>query len=80
MMRRVSTQQVGVVNSTVSEPPAEQGGDTAQSNNNNNEGIPEYCSSLCPEQQVLIFTRFDIFASVYLQQDLTGLMEQLKAT
>lgn len=42
------------------------------------DGLPEYCSNLCPEQQVEIFMRLDIFASVYIQQDMTGLVEQLK--
>ena len=42
------------------------------------DGLPEYCDNLCPEQQVEIFMRMDIFASVYVQLDMAGLVDQLK--
>lgn len=70
-----------------SDPPAPED-DTAQDDvmmseeptlNSGSEGRPDYCTNLCPEQQVEIFMRLDIFASVYVVQDLTGLLEQLKA-
>ena len=40
--------------------------------------MPEYCNNLCPEQQVEIFMRMDIFASVYVPLDMAGLADQLK--
>ena len=74
------TQQVEVVNSTSSSPPAQQGDDISQDQSGNHEGVPEYCSNLCPEQQVVIFKNLYVFASVYIQQDLSGLLEQLKTS
>ena len=49
--------------------------DTSESN----QPLPDYCNSLCPEAQVHIFTRFEIFASVYVTLDLTGLLDQLRS-
>jgi hypothetical protein len=40
--------------------------------------VPEYCSSLCPEQQVEIFMRMSLFTSVYVWLDMAGLADQLK--
>ena len=40
--------------------------------------VPEYCSNLCPEQQVEIFMRMSLFASVYVWIDMIGLADQLK--
>lgn len=81
------SQQVESVNATLSPSsnlPAQQEDGTAQEGanqpvNSNSEATPEHCSNLCPEQQVEIFMRLDMFASVYLVKDLTGLLEQLKA-
>lgn len=76
----IPTQQVEAVNSTSSYPPAQQGGDISQDHSGNNEGRPEYCSNLCPEQQVVIFKNLNVFASLYIQRDLSGLLEQLKTS
>ena len=40
--------------------------------------VPEYCSNLCPEQQVEIFMRMSLFASVYVWVDMIRLADQLK--
>lgn len=55
----------------------EEGQENTMGTSYSNEAVPEYCNNLCPEVQVDIFMRLEIFASVYMELDLTGLMEQL---